>query len=135
VEIANELIAHIAAHGRRFFHYARENRTAKFELTPSGRVRFRDECTDLLVDTSRTTRWNPQKFSGGGTMQRLVAAIGAYVSKGIRIDRRHFGPWHPMLCDGDLWGYGPDEMAKLRDAIRTSACIAPETEGRNDGTA
>jgi hypothetical protein len=126
---ANELIAQIAAHGRRFFHYARENRTARFELTESGRVRFRDECTDLLVDTSRKTRWNPGKFSGGGTMQRLVAALGDYVAKGVKVDRRHFGPWSPMLCDGDLWGYGPDEMATLRNAIRDSDCLAPQGEG------
>ena len=83
---ANEVIRHIAAHGRRFFYYDRHERTAAFELTASGRVRFRDECTDLLVDTGRKDRWNPQRFSGGGTMQRLVAALRTYVTKGVKVE-------------------------------------------------
>ncbi|MBY3432822.1 hypothetical protein HFN89_01360 [Rhizobium laguerreae] len=120
---ANELIRHIAAHGRRFFHYGSVDRTAAFELTDSSRVRFRDECTGLLVDTGREGRWNPQKFSGGGTMQRLVAALGRYVSKGEKIDKRHFGPWAEWMADGDLWGYGFEEMQKVREGIAGSDCV------------
>jgi hypothetical protein len=120
---ANEVIRHVAAHGRRFFHYDRHDRTAAFELTASGRVRFRDECTDLLVDTGRVGRWNPQKFSGGGTMQRMVADLGNYITKGIKIDKRHFGPWADWKCDGDVWGYGFEEMQKVREGIAGSDVI------------
>jgi hypothetical protein len=119
----NEVICHVAAHGRRFFYYDRHDRTAAFELTASGRVRFRDECTDLLVDTGRERRWNPQRFSGGGTMQRLVAALGNYVSKGVKVDKRHFGPWADWKCDGDVWGYGFEEMQKVREGIAGSDVI------------
>lgn len=126
---ANQLLLHISSFGRRFFYYARENRVAAFELTSSGRVRFRDECTNLLVDTSRTVRWNPQKFSGGGTMQSLLTELGAYVSKGVKMDRRHFGPWADWVNAGDRWGYGFEEMEKLRAAISDSDCIDHKREG------
>jgi hypothetical protein len=120
---ANEVLRHVAAHGRRFFYYDRADRTAAFELTETGRLRFRDECTGLLVDPSRAGRWNPQKFSGGGTMQRLVADLGRYISKASKIDRRHFGPWADWKAAGDLWGYGFDEMQKVRHGITGSEAI------------
>lgn len=118
---ANLLLAAIAARGRRFFHHEKSGRVARFELTASGRVRYRDEFSDCLIDTGREGRW--RNFSGGGTTQKLVAALGAYVSKGIKISRRHFGPWPEWICDGDVWGYGAETMDELRAAIAGSDCF------------
>lgn len=123
-EQANEVIAEIAARGRRFFHHKQSGRVAGFELTSSGLVRFRDEYTQKLIDVSREGRWNG--FSGGGTLQSLVTDLGRYVSRGEPVDRRHFGPWAEWRCNGDVWGYGFEAMQDLRQAIAESACLAPK---------
>ena len=123
VDHANRLVDEIAARGRRFFFHGKSGRTARFELTQTGRVRYRDEFSDCLIDVARSGRW--MNFSGGGTLQQLVRDLGLYVAKGAKIDRRHFGPWAQWRCDGDVWGYGFDAMEELRAAIADSDCLRP----------
>ena len=36
---------------------------------------------------------------------------------GEEINIRHFGPFPEWSCGGDLWGYGKDEMQKVREEI------------------
>jgi hypothetical protein len=123
---ANALIEEIAKRGRRFFYHKESECTAAFEFTAGGRVRFRDEFTQKLIDTSKSGRW--QNFSGGGTLQRLVLDLTKYVSKGERIGAGHFGPFPKMMCDGDIWGYGMETMAQLRDSLSGSDCVAWKTD-------
>ncbi len=55
-------------------------------------------------------------------MRRLVEALRDYIRTGEPISSGHFGPWSKILCDGDLWGYGFEEMAKVRhDVSKTQA--------------
>lgn len=119
---ANEVIRHVSSFGRRFFYSARFDRVARFEITAGGRIRFVDDFTDKRVDPFREFRWN--NFSHGGTLRRLVEALAGYIDSGERIYPGHFGPW-PLLSYGDLWGYGEDEMEKLRSALSGHPCIRP----------
>ncbi|MDW9481782.1 hypothetical protein GOB57_24340 [Sinorhizobium meliloti] len=118
---ANSLIEEVAKRGRGFFHHKASGRTASFEVTTGGRLRFRDEYTQKLIDTSWPGRW--QHFSGGGTLQRLVSDLTKYVAQGERIPPGHFGPFPEFLCGGDVWGYGLETMADLRKALANSDCI------------
>ncbi|MCV9964176.1 hypothetical protein OIU34_20030 [Pararhizobium sp. BT-229] len=119
---ANALIEEVAKRGRMFFHHKASGRTANFEVTSGGRLRYRDEYTQKLIDTARAGRW--QHFSGGGTLQRLVSDLTKYVSNGEPIAAAHFGPFPQFMCDGDVWGYGLETMADLRDALANSDCIS-----------
>lgn len=118
---ANTLIDEVAKRGRMFFHHKASGRTANFEFTSGGRLRFRDEYTQKLIDTSRPGRW--QHFSGGGTLQRLVSDLTRYIARGERIPAAHFGPFPEFMCDGDVWGYGLVTMAELRAALADTDCI------------
>lgn len=122
---ANAILTEIAARGRHFFRNAKTGEIARFEFNASGRLRFRDEFTNKLIDVSVERRWDG--FSGGGTMQSLVSALGKYVSKGEKVDRRHFGPWRDWKCNGDVWGYGFEEMEDLRAAISDNPCLQDAT--------
>ncbi len=119
---ANALIEEIAKRGRMFFHHKASGRTANFEVTSGGRIRFRDEYTQKLIDTSKPGWW--QHFSGGGTLQRLVRDLTKYISQGERIPSGHFGPFPHFMCEGDIWGYGLLTMAELRAALADNDCIA-----------
>jgi hypothetical protein len=125
IEHANALISEVAKRGRMFFHHKGSGRTATFELTRGGRIRFRDEYTQKLVDTSRPGRW--PNFSGGGTLQRLVSDLHKYIASGERISSGHFGPFPHFMCDGDVWGYGLVTMAELRASLIDSDCVTHKT--------
>lgn len=123
---ANALIEEVAKRGRMFFHHKASGRTANFEFASGGRLRFRDEFTQKLIDTGKAGRG--QGFSGGGTLQRLVSDLTKYVSKGERITPAHFGPFPHFMCDGDVWGYGLVTMAELRAALADNDCIARKSD-------
>jgi hypothetical protein len=121
---ANQVLLHVATFGRRFFYSARFDRTAFFEITAGGRVRFVDDYTGRRIDPLREGRW--ANFSHGGTMKSFVAALGRYIEKGEQMYPGHFGPW--TLLYGDLWGYGLEEMEKVRSAIAESPCVQQRRE-------
>lgn len=121
---ANEVIRHVSSFGRRFFYSARFDRTARLEITAGGRIVFVDDFTDRRVNPFREERW--ENFSHGGTMKALVGALANYVRTGEQMHPGHFGPW--TMLYGDLWGYGLEEMDRLRAAVAGSPCIRPRVE-------
>jgi hypothetical protein len=122
---ANEVILHVSTFGRRFFYSARFCRVAFFEMTAGGRVRFVDDFTGFRVNPFHDGRW--KNFSHGGTLKCLVEALADYIEKGKAIRPGHFGPW-TELFGRDLWGYGIEEMDKVRAAIEQSPCVARREE-------
>lgn len=110
---ANELLATIAGCGRRFFRH--KERVSQFELDERGRLWLHDCWTDKRVYVAYRGRW--RHFSEGGTMRTLIEALSRYVRSGERLNPNYFGPWPPICCDGDLWGYGY-HMECVRTAAR-----------------
>lgn len=119
---ANYLILQISMFGRRFFYYERGNRVARFEYSIDGKLWLRDEYTDKRVYVAYRGNW--RNFSNGGTLRRLIEALALYIRTGERIPAGHLGPWPDHYCDGDLWGYGKEEMARLRGAAWSRDCVA-----------
>jgi hypothetical protein len=120
--VANTVIQIIAAYGRGFFHQGPRSeeksdipRTSHFWVGRRGEVWFRDKHTQKDIYTSYQGRW--RGFSEGGTLRALVEALRDYIRTGDTRFTRHFGPWPESMCGGDLWGYGHDEMQKVRDEI------------------
>lgn len=126
LEDANYLIWQISLFGRRFFFYEPENRIAQFELDFGGRVWFRDEYTNKRVYVAYNGRW--RNFSNGGTLQALIYELGRYIRTGKQITPRFLGPWADRYCGGDLWGYGVETMAMLRNITKPRNCIAWPSE-------
>ncbi len=114
---ANRIISSIAAHGRRFFWNETNKRTAYFLVNRRSGLWFYDEYCEKpqYMHVPKSRQW--KNFSGGGTMQRLVTALKTYIMTGEPVSPGHFGPWSKSLCDGDLWGYGFDEMEKVREKV------------------
>jgi len=129
IDEANRLLEHISRFGRRFFHDRASGRVARFETDADGRLRFRDDYTDHPVYVAYGGRW--RHFSHGGTLRGLVEGLANYIRTGKPIPSGHFGPWPDHYCRGDLWGYGKQEMEKLRLAARGCACVA-WTQNRRD---
>ena len=125
---ANDLLLQISKVGRRFFYNSKHDRIARFEITPNGKLWFRDDYTDKLVYVAYTGRW--KQFSHGGTLRRLIEELAEYIRTGARLAPGHFGPWPKYICRGDLWGYGTEAMATLRGAILTNDCVAWSPKSR-----
>jgi len=122
LEDANYAILQISMLGRRFFYNEKGNRVARFELSIDGKLWFVDDYTGKRVYTAyRGGRW--RNFSHGGTMRAIIEALAEYIRTGARISSRHFGPWPEYYCEGDLWGYGKEAMAMLRNILRARDCI------------
>ena len=136
---ANKVIAACAAHGRRFFYTGPgaengrgypeagpEGRVARFELGERGHIYFRDNYTWKRIYVAwERGRW--KGWSHGGTLRDLVRALRDYIRTGKPISAKWFGPWPDWVCEGDLWGYGPDAMAAVREAALSTAAVAPPT--------
>lgn len=116
LKTANAFLEIIAAHGRRFFHH--EGRVGRLEQDERKRLWFVDQYTQKRVYTHETTwlsRW--PGFTGGGTMRQIVEALRDYVMGRAPLPTNHLGPWKEWVNGGDLWGYGAEEMAKVRAAV------------------
>ena len=125
---ANELIAAISRHGRRFFYYEGHDRVARFEIDLAGRLWLRDDYTGRRIYIAYRGNW--RQFSHGGTLRRLVEATALYIRQGKPVPAGHFGPWPQWLCEGDLWGYGREAMATLRAEIAASPCLTRSPEAQ-----
>lgn len=122
VKVANEFLAAIARHGRRFFYY--DGRVARFELDSRGRVWFIDAYNQARIWTHKEGRW--RRFTGGGTLLGLCKCLRDYIMGRGELPLNHLGPWRPEICGGDLWGYG-DSMQAVRDeCARLETTTAPE---------
>jgi len=119
-EIANKVIAVIAAHGRRFFHH--EGRVSRFEVDARGRVWLHDKYSGARIYTMQRGRW--RGFTEGGTLKSLCEALRDYIRTGQPIRRGWFGPWPDYYCDGDLWGYGKEAMETVRREVTALPAVA-----------
>lgn len=120
-EEVNQVIKAIADCGRRFFYSKSKDSYASMEVDQRGRVWFVDDYSNKRIYTHYSGRW--REFSHGGTLQDLVKAFRDYISKGVPIPARAFGPWPKWKCDGDLWGYG-DDMQQIRDKALSLGLIS-----------
>jgi len=112
---ANQLIAVIAEHGRRFFWNSTDKRLALLEIGDRGYIYFVDDYRGTKVYTGEVVgyphRW--RGFSHGGTLRGLVEEMARYVRHGVKIQQKHIAP--------KCWGYDERAMAATRDA----ACLLP----------
>lgn len=115
-EHVNQVIRIIADHGRRFFFSASQQRYASMEVDERGRVWFIDDHSGRRVYTHRTPwggRW--RGFTHGGTLRALVEEFREYIRTGKQLHPYYLGPERERLTDGNIWGYAPEEMQKVRE--------------------
>lgn len=118
IENANQVLCVISSHGRRFFWSEKHNRVSRFIGTTTA-VHYVDHWTGSIIDTAADKDWHG--FTNGGTLRGLVEALAHYIRTGDPISSGHFGPWD--YCRGDLWGYGQEEMEKVRRDLSSNPAI------------
>jgi hypothetical protein len=120
VDDANTVIRAIASHGRRFFYSPDYDRYGRFMIDLTGSIRFIDDHTGSRVRIVKGGKW--RGFHNGGTCRAIVEALAEYIRTGKTMSRGFFGPWPDWINDGDMWGYGAEEMEKVRrDAFASPA--------------
>lgn len=118
---ANELLAVIGTCGRLFFNHG--GVISHMERDTRGRVWFIDSHTKKRCYTHYKYNW--RGFTNGGTMRWLIDSLRDYIVHGTLVDcQKHFGPWPDWVCgNGDRWGYGLENMEKVRaEAKRLGVC-------------
>lgn len=123
---ANAVIRAIASHGCRFFYNKEDDRYGEFMIDLTGSIRFVDDHTGARVRIIKNGKW--RGFHNGGTCRAIVEALAEYIRSGKTMSRGFFGPWPEWVCgDGDMWGYGFEEMEKVRrDAFASPAVYSPK---------
>lgn len=122
---ANIVIRAIASHGRQFFYSREADRFGEFMIDLTGSIRFIDDHTGARVRLVKHGKW--RGFHNGGTCRAIVEALAEYIRSGKPMSRGFFGPWPEWINDGDLWGYGAEEMEKVRrDAFESPAVYRPD---------
>ena len=126
---ANALIRVIGSCGRRFLSENSDRREsfvenpffAYFTLDKRNELWYIDRYTrkGLLC---RMKYWD-HGFSDGGTLQDLVRHLADYIWGEKPLNHRYFGPFPDWQCGGDPWGYGTDEMQRMRESM--SALVRP----------
>ncbi len=111
VDTANAMLRIISEHGRQFF--AHEGRVSRFVLDRRDRVWFVNKWTDRLIWTHQNGSWG-RDFSEGGTLRELCVALREFIMGRAPLPLNHLGSW-PLSASGDLWDYGKDEMARVRE--------------------
>ena len=115
---ANHVLATIATYGRRFFYNDKSGAVSHF-ITGSEHPYFVDHYSGKAVDTTQDGRdWDG--FTNGGTLRALVSALTNYIQTGEPIAAGWFGPWPDCF---DLWGYGEEEMEKVRAIALKSPAV------------
>lgn len=139
LETANEIIRIVASHGRRFFSQdedsierMRSPRISKFVVHPeTGHLWFLDKFAEEWIYVAHAGRW--AGFSEGGTLRALVENLRDFINFGARI-KKHFGPWPPWVCGGDVWGYGEaaetmraelEPVLKKADSCKPADVVCP----------
>ena len=127
------IIRVIGSHGRHFLSENSDHRAlvenpffAHFRVDDRRELWYVDRYSrkDILV---RHSEW--PGFSDGGTLRDLIKHFADYISgEAKEINMRHFGPFPEWSCGGDLWGYGKDEMQKVRYEI--ASILKENTDGK-----
>ena len=100
----------VARCGRKF--YAHDGSVSQFAVNMDGALVFRDAEARRDISTHHLSKW--KNFTGGGTLLALAKSLAVYIRTG-KLPRLNLGPWPKWICDGDIWGYGPD-MDQVRAA-------------------
>jgi hypothetical protein len=123
IEKVNQVIEAIASCGREFFKH--HDSISRFEIGENSRLYFVEGYNGVYLPCWRrkdTWRWNSHRwyrFCGGGTLKDLVKSFAMYIAHGTPVPKHHFGPWPDWYCgEGDLWGYGEENMVKVREAAK-----------------
>ncbi|OUL59226.1 hypothetical protein B1199_02875 [Pseudoalteromonas ulvae] len=113
LDIVNELINQIAAHGRKFFRC--DGRVSFVERDSRGKVWFVDSWKGDRIYTHYHGSW--KGFSHGGTLRNLVEQFRNYIVRGNRISINHICT---KRLDGqsNIWGYSNEEAEKLINAVK-----------------
>jgi hypothetical protein len=115
VEQINELVKLIGGLGRRFFWSEKTGAYAQMICDTRGRLYWQDQYTLELIYLHY--RYWSKGFTNGGTMRHCVNMFKRYVMTGKSLPPI-FGPWPDSICDGDLWGYGKENMIIIRRRAR-----------------
>lgn len=86
-------------------------------MTPEQRRAARESRRATANAIFRIVASHGRRFSEGGTLLSLCMALRDYILHDKPIPMGHFGKWPEHLCGGDLWGYGFDEMEKVRSEV------------------
>lgn len=124
LEKANAIIRVIGSHGRRFLSENSDRRESELTPNPFFAYFFVDSQNELWYVDRYTRRpilvrlqdWSG--FSDGGTLRSIIVHLAHYINACSVLEMRHFGPFPYWLCGGDPWGYGLDEMEKVREGIK-----------------
>lgn len=121
LDVVNRIIKVIGSHGRHFLSENSDRRElvdkpffAHFKIDKRSELWYVDRYSrkDILV---KHQDW--PGFTDGGTLRDLVNHFADYIWNGKSIQMRSFGPWPDRACGGDLWGYGLEEMEKVREGV------------------
>jgi len=116
-EKVNKLIHFIGDRGRGFFYRNNTQCYATVEVDSRGRVWWKDDYTGKRIYTHSNHRW--PGFSHGGTLRDLVGHFRDFIMSAKKVPSYCFGPWPETYCNGDLWGYGKENMEQIRmEALR-----------------
>lgn len=106
----NELTKLIGDLGRRFFFH--KGTYAQMVIDERGRLYWQDQYTNKRIYLHY--RYWKRGFTNGGTLRHLVNMFKRYVMTGELLPQL-FGPWPEEFCNGDLWGYGKENMKLIRE--------------------
>lgn len=109
----NELTRMIGDLGRGFFLDKETNVYAQMHTDSRSRLYWRDHHTQKSIYLHY--RYWKKGFTGGGTLRHLVNMFKEYVMTGELLPSAVFGPWPETFCNGDLWGYGKENMRTIRE--------------------
>lgn len=127
-EHVNQAVRIIGNYGRRFFFNAKWDRYASIEVDARGRIWWVDEYTMVRIYTHRTTWGNKwYHFSHGGTLRDLVELFRDYIRTGKPVHAWFLGP-ERQWSDGNIWGYPPEDMQKVRDLAGVLPCFRMPAE-------
>jgi len=117
LEIANQFIKIISDHGRRFFYDDKKN-TVGYLKIKNNKVYYVSEYSGKEICFSQSIHHISRKFSHGSTLRALIIALRDYIHGKRKLPISHLGPWSENLCNGDLWGYGKNEMEIVREECK-----------------
>lgn len=106
---ANQVIAAIAATGRRFFYSQAHDRTSRFDLDDVEQIWYVDHHTGMKL-APLADRWTG--FTNGDNAKQLILALASYIDTGELVPFEHFQK---------PWGYGSAMPALITAVLKTKA--------------
>lgn len=111
---ANLLLETIGSTGRGFLNYTGDGGVQSHMIeTDRGHIRFVDGYSKKAIWPYKNGAW--RGFSSGGTMRGIVTHLLYYIQRGTPLPEGILGPWPEWYAQGDPWGYGAEDMEKVRN--------------------